>query len=148
MKGLDGKTAIISGGATLIGAGCASVLAGYGVNVVIADINEADGKRVTEEVGDKASFIKADVTSDGDIAALVEATVKQHDRLDFLVNVACTYLDNGADTARADWLKALDVNIVGSVMLMQAARPHLKRGGGARHRPIAARRPSLGLSGV
>lgn len=131
MKGLDGKTAIISGGATLIGAGCASVLAGYGVNVVIADINEADGRRVAEEVGDKASFIKADVTSDSDIAALVDATVKQHGRLDFLVNVACTYLDNGADTARADWLKALDVNIVGSVMLMQAARPHLKKAKGA-----------------
>lgn len=85
MKGLDGKTAIISGGATLIGAGCASVLAGYGVNVVIADINEADGTRVAQEVGDKASFIKADVTSDSDITALVDATVKQHGCLDFLV---------------------------------------------------------------
>lgn len=131
MKGLDGKTAIISGGATLIGAGCASVLAGYGVNVVIADINEADGKRVATEVGGKASFVRADITDDGDIAALVEATVKRHGGLDFLVNVASTYLDNGADTARGDWLKALDVNIVGSVMLMQAARPHLKKAKGA-----------------
>lgn len=131
MKGLDGKTAIISGGATLIGAGCASVLAGYGVNVVIADINEADGKRVATEVGGKASFVRADITDDGDIATLVEATVKRHGGLDFLVNVACTYLDNGADTARGDWLKALDVNIVGSVMLMQAARPHLKKAKGA-----------------
>ena len=49
MKGLDGKTAIISGGATLIGESCASVLAGYGVNVVIADINEADGKQAAKE---------------------------------------------------------------------------------------------------
>jgi NAD(P)-dependent dehydrogenase (short-subunit alcohol dehydrogenase family) len=131
MKGLDGKTAIISGGATLIGEHCAAVLAGYGVNVVIADINEADGKRVAEGIGAKASFIRADITSDGDIAALVAATVERHDRLDFLVNVACTYLDNGADTVRADWLKALDVNIVGSVMLMQAARPHLAKNKGA-----------------
>jgi NAD(P)-dependent dehydrogenase (short-subunit alcohol dehydrogenase family) len=131
MKGLQGKTAIISGGATLIGESCAAVLAGYGVNVVIADINEPDGKRVASDIGAKASFVRADITSDQEIAALVEATVKRHGRLDFLVNVACTYLDNGADTARADWLKALDVNIVGSVMLMQAARPHLKKHKGA-----------------
>lgn len=131
MKGLDGKTAIISGGATLIGERCAAVLAGYGVNVVIADVNEADGRRVAEDIGAKARFIRTDITSDDDIAALVAQTVERHGRLDFLVNVACTYLDNGAETTRSDWLNAFDVNIVGSVMLMQAARPHLKKHRGA-----------------
>lgn len=131
MKGLDGKTAIISGGATLLGEGCAAVLAGYGVNVVIADINETDGKAAAANIGAKASFVRTDITSDADIAALVAATVERHGRLDFLVNVACTYLDNGADTSRTDWLKALDVNIVSSVMLMQAARPHLAKNKGA-----------------
>ncbi|PSJ56775.1 SDR family oxidoreductase [Kumtagia ephedrae] len=131
MKGLDGKTAIISGGATLIGEKCAEILAGYGVDVVIADIDAEAGARAAAGVGPKASFVRADVTSDADIAALVAATVERHGRLDFLVNVACTYLDNGAETVRADWLKALDVNIVGSVMLMQAARPHLAKAGGA-----------------
>jgi NAD(P)-dependent dehydrogenase (short-subunit alcohol dehydrogenase family) len=131
MKGLDGKTAIVSGGATLIGESCAAVLAGYGVSVVIADINDEAGKRVAAAIGAKASFVHADITSDADIAALVASTVERHGRLDFLVNVACTYLDNGAETSRSDWLKALDVNIVGSVMLMQAARPHLKRHKGA-----------------
>ncbi|BBA34826.1 short chain dehydrogenase [Methylocaldum marinum] len=131
MKGLDGKTAIISGGATLIGESCAAVLAGYGANVVIADVNEADGRRVAEDIGAKARFIRTDITSDDDIAALVAQTVERHGRLDFLVNVACTYLDNGAETTRSDWLNAFDVNIVGSVMLMQAARPHLKKHRGA-----------------
>lgn len=131
MKGLDGKTAIVSGGATLIGESCASVLAGYGVNVVIADINEAEGKRAAAAIGPRASFIRTDITSDDDIDALVAATVERHDRLDFLVNVAATYLDNGAETTRADWLKAFDVNIVGSVVLMQAARPHLAKNKGA-----------------
>jgi NAD(P)-dependent dehydrogenase (short-subunit alcohol dehydrogenase family) len=131
MKGLDGKTAIVSGGATLIGESCATVLAGYGVDVVVADINEADGKAAAKRIGKKASFVRCDITSDEDIAALVAAVVKKHKRLDFLVNVACTYLDNGPGTARADWLKAFDVNVVGSVMLMQAARPHLKKAKGA-----------------
>jgi NAD(P)-dependent dehydrogenase (short-subunit alcohol dehydrogenase family) len=131
MKGLDGKTAIVSGGATLIGESCAAVLAGYGVNVVVADINEDAGKRAAAAIGSKASFVRADITNDADIDALVASTMERHGRLDFLVNVACTYLDNGAETSRSDWLKALDVNIVGSVMLMQAARPHLKRYKGA-----------------
>lgn len=131
MKGLDGKTAIVSGGATLIGEACAATLAGYGVNVVIADINEADGAAAAGRVGARASFLRTDITSDDDIAALVEATVKRHGRLDYLVNVACTYLDNGAETARADWLKAFDVNIVGSIMLMEKARPHLAKNKGA-----------------
>jgi len=131
MRGLEGKTAIISGGATLIGQGVAALLAGYGVTVVIADINEKDGAAAAERLGEKVSFRRTDITSDDDIAGLVVDTVEKTGRLDFLVNVACTYLDNGADTSRADWLKALDVNIVGSVMLMQAARPHLAANKGA-----------------
>ncbi len=131
MRGLKDRTAIVSGGATMIGQAVAEVLAGYGVKVVIADINEADGKAAAEKLGENVSFIRTDVTSDDDIKALVEETVKRTGRLDFLVNVACTYLDNGAETSRADWLTAFNVNVVGSIMLMQAARPHLAANKGA-----------------
>lgn len=131
MRGLKDRTAIVSGGATMIGQAVAEVLAGYGVKVVIADINEADGKAAAEKLGENVSFIRTDVTSDDDIKALVEETVKGTGRLDFLVNVACTYLDNGAETSRADWLTAFNVNVVGSIMLMEAARPHLAANKGA-----------------
>jgi NAD(P)-dependent dehydrogenase (short-subunit alcohol dehydrogenase family) len=131
MRGLDGKTAIVSGGSTLIGHTVAETLVGYGCNVVIADINTADGETAAKRLAAKARFIRCDITSDADIAALVKDTVEATGRLDFLVNVACTYLDNGADTTRADWLTAFNVNVVGSVMLMQAVRPHLKKNKGA-----------------
>jgi NAD(P)-dependent dehydrogenase (short-subunit alcohol dehydrogenase family) len=131
MRGQQGNTAIVSGGATLIGEGVAQTLAGYGTNVVIADINTSDGRAVAERLGSKAWFHETDITSDAAIVALVAAVAKRNGRIDFLVNVACTYLDNGAATTRADWLKALDVNIVGSVVLMQAARPHLAKTKGA-----------------
>jgi NAD(P)-dependent dehydrogenase (short-subunit alcohol dehydrogenase family) len=136
MRGLDGKTAIVAGGATLIGQSVAETLVGYGCHVVIADINVADGEAAAKKLGaknpdTKARFVRCDLTSDADIAALVAAAVAATGRLDYLVNVACTYLDNGAETTRADWLKAFDVNVVGSVMLMQAARPHLKKNKGA-----------------
>ena len=131
MRGLDGKTAIVAGGSTLIGQSVAETLVGYGSNIVIADINVPDGEATAKKLGSKARFVRCDLTSDADIAALVKAAVEATGRLDFLVNVACTYLDNGAETTRADWLNALDVNILGSVMLMQAARLHLKKNKGA-----------------
>jgi NAD(P)-dependent dehydrogenase (short-subunit alcohol dehydrogenase family) len=131
MRGLKGKTAIVSGGATKIGQGIAETLAGYGVHAVIADINEVDGAAAAKRLGASTSFIRTDITVDADIKALVEKTVAATGRLDFLVNVACTYLDNAAETTREDWLKAFDVNIVGSVVLMQAARAHLAKNKGA-----------------
>ena len=131
MRGLDAKTAIVAGGSTLIGQAVAEKLVSCGTNVVIADINVPDGEAAAKKLGSKARFIRCDLCSDADIAALVKATVEATGRLDYLVNVACTYLDNGAETTRADWLKAFDVNVVGSVMLMQAARPHLKKNKGA-----------------
>lgn len=131
MRGLSGKTAIISGGATKIGVGVAETLIGYGTDVVIADIDAVNGAAAADRLGPKARFVRCDVTDDASIKALVDTVVERSGRLDFLVNVACTYLDNGAETTRGDWLKALDVNLVGSVMLMQAARPHLKAAKGA-----------------
>ena len=67
VKGLSNKTAIVSGGATLIGQAVAQSLVGYGAKVIIADINEADGDAAAERIG--ASFVRADITSDADIAA-------------------------------------------------------------------------------
>jgi hypothetical protein len=82
-------------------------------------------------VADGVAFTACDLRKDDDIAALVQATRDAYGRIDFLVNVACSYLDNGADSPRAEWLEALDVNIVGSVMLMQAARADLAATKGA-----------------
>jgi NAD(P)-dependent dehydrogenase (short-subunit alcohol dehydrogenase family) len=81
--------------------------------------------------GDGVAFKTTDLRDDDQIAALVKATKAEFGRIDFLVNVACSYLDNGAESTRAEWLESLDVNIVGSVMLMQAAREELARNKGA-----------------
>lgn len=82
-------------------------------------------------VAEGDGFTPCDLRKDADITALVQATRDAYGRIDFLVNVACSYLDNGADSSRAEWLEALDVNIVGSVMLMQAARADLAATRGA-----------------
>ncbi|WP_460274458.1 SDR family oxidoreductase [Celeribacter sp. ULVN23_4] len=128
MRGLKDKVAIVPGGATKIGAAVVKTFRDNGTKVVIADIDAESGQALVE---DGVTFVKADIRSDDDIAKIVAAAIETYGRIDFLVNVAATYLDNGAESTRAEWLEALDVNIVGSVMLMQAARAELAKNKGA-----------------
>lgn len=125
MRGLQGKVAIVPGGATRIGRAVVQAFVDAGTRVMVADI--ADPGALPEG----AAFTRCDLRSDADIAALVTATRDRWGRIDFLVNVACSYLDNGATSTRAEWLEALDINLVGSVMLMQAARADLAASRGA-----------------
>lgn len=125
MKGLAGKVAIVPGGCTKIGRAVVDAFVAAGARVMVADIVEGGG--FAEGVG----FQSCDLRDDVQIAALVAATKERFGRIDFLVNVACSYLDNGAASTRAEWLESLNVNIVGSVMLMQAAEAELERNRGA-----------------
>jgi NAD(P)-dependent dehydrogenase (short-subunit alcohol dehydrogenase family) len=125
MRGLQGKVAIVPGGATKIGRAVVQAFVDAGTKVMVADIADPGA------LPDGAAFTRCDLRSDTDIAALVTATRDRWGRIDFLVNVACSYLDNGAASTRAEWLEALDINLVGSVMLMQAARADLAASRGA-----------------
>ncbi|MEH6834906.1 MULTISPECIES: SDR family oxidoreductase [Falsihalocynthiibacter] len=128
MRGLTDKVAIVPGGATKIGVAVVEAFRSHGVKVVVADIDATNGEKLQ---GDGVKFVKADLRSDADLTRLVAETKETFGRVDFLVNVAATYLDNGAESTRAEWLEALDVNLIGSVMLMQAAREELKKNKGA-----------------
>lgn len=127
MRGLQGKVAIVPGGVTKIGQAVVQAFVEAGVKVMVADIAEAPAGLLSDSVG----YQRCDLRSDADIAALVKATKTRFGRVDFLVNVACSYLDKGAETNRAEWLEALDINLVGSVMLMEAALEELKATKGA-----------------
>lgn len=124
MRGLAGKVAIVPGGATKIGQAVVAAFRAADVRVMVADIADAP-------TAAGVAVQRCDLRSDSDIAALVKSTVKAFGRIDFLVNVACSYLDKGGESSRAEWLEALDVNIVGSVMLMQAAQAELAKTKGA-----------------
>ncbi|MCY1221988.1 Dihydroanticapsin 7-dehydrogenase [compost metagenome] len=132
MKGLQDKVAIVTGGATLIGAGVARAFVEAGARVAIFDIDAANGERVAAELGKDAHFIAADITRDEQVRDAVSQVAQRLGGVDFLVNLACTYLDDGFRSSRADWLAALDVNVVSGVMLAQAVQPLMRaRGGGA-----------------
>lgn len=125
MRGLAGKVAIVPGGCTLIGRAIVDAFVAAGASVMVADIAEGGG------FAPGVAFQTCDLRDDAQIAALVQATRDRFGRIDFLVNVACSYLDDGAASSRQDWLESFNVNVVGSVMLMQAARAELERTKGA-----------------
>lgn len=131
MRGLEGKVAIVTGGATMIGAAIVRAFAEAGTAVALADIDAPHGQAVADAIGPRARFVATDLRRDEDIAALVEGTATAFGGLDFVVNAAAVYLDRGMGSTRAEWLAALDVNLVASVVLMQAALPHLEARRGA-----------------
>jgi NAD(P)-dependent dehydrogenase (short-subunit alcohol dehydrogenase family) len=132
MEGLKDKVAIITGGATLIGAQVARAFHRAGSRVAIADINEKDGRAIEKELGSSALFVRTDLADDAQVAACVEKTANKFGGIDFLVNLACVYIDNALASTRQEWLDSYNVNVVGGVMMLKAARPHMvKRGGGA-----------------
>lgn len=126
-RDLTGRTAIVTGGSTLIGRGVATALHREGARVVVADIDEEGGHTLVDMLGERASFRKTDITHDDELTNLAEEVGRDHGGIDILVNLACSYLDNGFETTRADWLSALEVNLVSSAMAVQAVHPWLMR---------------------
>ena len=132
MEGLKGKVAIVTGGATKIGAAVVRAFQREGTKVLIADINDQDGQNLANSFASDVLFVKTDLADDTQIADCVERTVTSFGGIDFVINLACVYIDDALNATRKDWLDSYNVNVVGGVMLLKAARPHMvKRGGGA-----------------
>jgi hypothetical protein len=132
MRGLEGKTAVVTGGATLIGAAVVRAFCAAGTRVAVADIDEEGGGRLADELGDAVLFSPTDIRDDAQLEALAAATASRFGGIDFLVNLACSYVDDGFASPRADWLESLNVNVASAAMAAKAVHPHLlARGGGA-----------------
>ncbi len=89
MPDLSGRTAIVTGGATLIGRGVVTALAEAGAAVVIADIDAEGGAAAAEELGaagHRVAFEQVDVTDDAAVDALVASTVATYGGLDVVIN--------------------------------------------------------------
>lgn len=132
MEGLKGKVAIVTGGATMIGAQVVRAFHREEVQVVVADVDAVGGQAIAGEFSAGVRFIRTDLGDDRQIAACVKQTAAAYGGIDFLVNVACVYVDGGLSASRQDWLDSFNINVVGGVMMLKAVRPHMiKRGGGA-----------------
>jgi NAD(P)-dependent dehydrogenase (short-subunit alcohol dehydrogenase family) len=129
MRGLEGSSAIVTGGSTLIGQAVVRAFARRGSSVVIADIDVERGSSLAAELGDRVHFQETDIRDDEQIAALVATASERFEGTDFLVNLACSYVDDGASSTRADWLESLNVNVASAVVLAEAVRPQLAASG-------------------
>jgi NAD(P)-dependent dehydrogenase (short-subunit alcohol dehydrogenase family) len=132
MRGLDGKVAIVTGGATLIGAAVVRAFAAAGTSVAVGDIDEDGGARLADELGERVLFVPTDIRDDGALEELAGGAGAQFGGIDFLVNLACSYVDDGLASTRDDWLESLNVNVVSAAIAARVVRPYLvRRGGGA-----------------
>ena len=149
---LEGKVAVVTGGASGIGRQCAVRFAEEGANVVIGDLDEQRGGEVVTALtalGVKASFLRTDTSIEADCEALMEAAVTRHGALDVLLAAAgishALYV-SGADPSevRADrnavgvlskpteyWEKVLNVNLTGVMLCDRAAARRMVGKGGS-----------------
>ena len=126
---LNDKVAVVTGSTRGIGEAIVRRLAAEGARVVVSGIDSADGARVAREIG--ATYVDADVRSPARCESLIDEVVREHGRIDVLVNNAGVFpsLSLEASTAEA-WDEVFSVNVRGAYLCSRAAVPHLKKAGG------------------
>ncbi|HET9875699.1 MAG TPA: glucose 1-dehydrogenase [Mycobacterium sp.] len=133
MGRVDGKVAVISGGARGMGAAHARALVAEGAKVVVGDVLDEEGGNLAGELGDDARFVHLDVTEPDQWQAAVQAAVDAFGKLNVLVNNAGIVNGNTLqDFSLADWRRIIDVNLTGTFLGLQAGvAPMIAAGGGS-----------------
>ncbi|MFA7511300.1 glucose 1-dehydrogenase [Mycolicibacterium sp. jd] len=135
MGRVDGKVALISGGAQGMGAADARALVAEGAKVVIGDILDDKGKALADEINaetpDSIRYVHLDVTQADQWEAAVATAVDAFGKLNVLVNNAGTVaLGQIGQFDMAKWQKVIDVNLTGTFLGMQASVEAMKTAGG------------------
>ncbi|HXG76877.1 MAG TPA: glucose 1-dehydrogenase [Gaiellaceae bacterium] len=137
MGALAGKVAIVTGGAQGIGKAIADGLAREGATVVVADLNPPEGG------------IRADVSSEDDVARMVEETVARHGGIDILVNNAGLYASLAmrpfTEIPLEEWRRVMDVNVASMFLTCRAVVPVLRERGGGKIVNISSGTPFRGV---
>ncbi len=127
---LQGRVAIVTGGAKGIGRGIADNLARAGAAVTVADVDHAAAEATAKglrESGDQALATETDVSDAASVEAMVAGTLDAFGRLDILVNNAAIYPMSSIDDMSLElWDRVLGINLRGVFLTTRAAVPHLK----------------------
>src|SRR5205807_2813622 len=131
MARLDGKVALISGGARGQGAVAGRRFAAEGARVVLGDVLDDDGKAVAADLGEAGHYVHLDVTDEHDWRTAVDETEARFGKLDVLLNNAgILRFGSIRDTSLDDYLTVVRVNQVGVFLGMKYAVPAMERAGG------------------
>ncbi|GGA92861.1 glucose 1-dehydrogenase [Ornithinibacillus halotolerans] len=131
MKRLEGKVAIVTGGAQGMGAAHVKRFIEEGAKVVFTDINETQGRILEAELGENGKFVKQDVTNESDWLRVVEETEKAFGSIDILVNNAgITMAKNILDISVEEYRRIVDINQVSVFLGMKAVAASMQKNGG------------------
>jgi NAD(P)-dependent dehydrogenase (short-subunit alcohol dehydrogenase family) len=134
---LEGRVALVTGGAQGIGAAIADGLAAEGATVAIADLNPPEGG------------IRADVANEDDVRRMVDETLERRGRLDILINNAGLYASLAmrpfTEIPLEEWRQVMDVNVASMFLTCRAAVPVMREQGGGKIVNISSGTPFRGV---
>ena len=137
MAALAGKVAIVTGGAQGIGAAIARGLEEAGATVVVADLDPSEGQ------------IRADVSSEEDVARMVEETLARHGRIDVLVNNAGLYasleMRPFTEIPLDEWNRVMEINVASMFLTSRAVVPVMREQGSGKIVNISSGTPFRGV---
>src|SRR6516225_5725476 len=154
MGQVEGKVAIVTGGASGIGAACAATLAREGAKVVITDIDDAGAQGVVGKIvaaGGEAICLHQDVSIEEDWPGVMEATERRFGQLNVMMaNAGIGILCKAIEMSLADWRRQTAINLAGVFLSVKYAVPAMRRAGGGSiiiTSSVAGLRGSAGLAG-
>ena len=135
MGQVDGKVALVTGGASGIGAACVETLAREGARVVVSDIDDLRGAALAATVtaaGHEAVYLAHDVTDEGQWQQVVGEIERRHGRLDILVanagiGIMCTSI---VEMSLSDWRRQTAINLDGVFLSVKHCLPLMRKSGG------------------
>jgi NAD(P)-dependent dehydrogenase (short-subunit alcohol dehydrogenase family) len=134
MATLQGRVTLVTGGASGLGEAMVGRFAADGDRVVIADVDELRARQIADNLtamSRRAEAMTVDVTSEGEVAAMVDDIVERHGRLDVLVcSAAVETRSSVVECTDDDWQHVIDVNLKGPFLCMKHAIPVIARSGG------------------
>jgi NAD(P)-dependent dehydrogenase (short-subunit alcohol dehydrogenase family) len=137
MPALDGKVAIVTGGAQGIGRAIADGLAREGATIAVADLNPPE------------DGIRADVSSEEDVTRMVAETLDRHERIDILINNAGLYASLAmrpfTEIPLEEWRQVMDVNVASMFLTCRAVVPVMREQGGGKIVNISSGTPFRGV---
>ena len=123
---LEGKTVLVSGGASGLGGATVEMVVGAGGNAVILDVNEQTGQALAAKLGNKVRFVKTDVTSDADVQRAVDAGAQAFGAVHGAVNaagigVAERVLGKEGPQPLGNFTKVIQINLIGTFNVIRLA---------------------------
>ncbi|TAJ87497.1 SDR family NAD(P)-dependent oxidoreductase [Reyranella sp.] len=147
---LSGRVAVVTGGNGGIGLGMAKGMAAAGATVVVAGRDAAKNEAAVKEIHDlgaKASAIAVDVLKEDSCRALIAGAVKQHGRLDILINNAGINIrKQPQEYTLAEWHQVMDSNLTSAFLCSHAAYPEMKKAGAGKMINIGSMMSIFGAS--